>query len=168
LIDDERKAYCFIQRMSAPPCSATFPNIGAGSSSDSAFRGPMRDLSAISLAMQFDLSFVQRLHGSDRQHCPVPIPRRPILCPYLLLRFVSGTVFCGELRMTLIMAEDEVLSVAIAGVPKVAEFIARVPMEDRSRALDAAEKSYLETEHTLGYQDAKPNNGFQQLCRDCA
>jgi hypothetical protein len=115
----------------------------------------MRDLSAISLAMQFDLSFVQRLHGSDRQHCPVPIPRRQILCPYLLLRFVSGTVFCGELRMTLIMAEDEVLSVAIAGVPKVAEFIARVPMEDRSRALDAAEKSYLETAHTLGYQDAE-------------
>jgi hypothetical protein len=57
--------------------------------------------------------------------------------------------------MTLIMAEDEVLSVAIAGVPKVAEFIARVPMEDRSRALDAAEKSYLETAHTLGYQDAE-------------
>ena len=57
--------------------------------------------------------------------------------------------------MTLIMAEDEVLSTAIAGVPKVAEFIAAVPMEDRSRALDAAEKSYLKTAHTLGYQDAE-------------
>ena len=28
-------------------------------------------------------------------------------------------------------------------------------MEDRSRALDAAEKSYLKTAHTLGYQDAE-------------
>ena len=53
------------------------------------------------------------------------------------------------------MAEDEVLSTAIAGVPKVAEFIAAVPTEDRSRALDAAEKSYLKTAHTLGYQDAE-------------
>jgi hypothetical protein len=57
--------------------------------------------------------------------------------------------------MTLIMAEDEVLSVAIAGVPKVAEFIAKVPIEDRSRALDAAEKSYLETAHILGYQETE-------------
>jgi hypothetical protein len=30
-------------------------------------------------------NFVQRLHGSDRQHCLVPIRRRPILCRYLLL-----------------------------------------------------------------------------------
>jgi hypothetical protein len=57
--------------------------------------------------------------------------------------------------MTLIMAEDEILSAAIAGVPKVAEFIARVPTDYRSRALDAAEKSYLKTAHTLGYQDAE-------------
>ena len=42
--------------------------------------------------------------------------------------------------MTLITAEDEVLSAAIAGVPKVAELIAAVPAEDRSRALDAAGK----------------------------
>jgi hypothetical protein len=50
--------------------------------------------------------------------------------------------------MTLIMAEDEVLSAAIAGVPKVAT-------EDRSRALEAAEKSYLRTAFALGYQDAE-------------
>ena len=57
--------------------------------------------------------------------------------------------------MTLIMAEDEVLSVAIAGVPRVAEFIAGVPTEHRSRALDAAEKSYFQTAHALGYQAAE-------------
>ena len=56
--------------------------------------------------------------------------------------------------MTLTLDEDEVLSAAIAGVPRVAELIATVPAEDRSRALEAAEKSYLETAHTLGYQDA--------------
>ena len=57
--------------------------------------------------------------------------------------------------MTLIMAEDEVFSAAIAGVPKVAEFIAAVPTVDRSRAVEAAEKSYLRTAFTLGYQDAE-------------
>jgi hypothetical protein len=56
--------------------------------------------------------------------------------------------------MTLILEEDEVLSAAIAGVPRVAELIATVPAEDRSRALEAAEKSYLKTAQTLGYRDA--------------
>jgi hypothetical protein len=56
--------------------------------------------------------------------------------------------------MTLILEEDEVLSAAIAGVPRVAELIATVPAEGRSRALEAAEKSYLKTAQTLGYQDA--------------
>ena len=55
--------------------------------------------------------------------------------------------------MTLTLDEDEILSAAIAGVPRVAELIAMVPAEDRSRALQAAEKSYLETAHTLGYQE---------------
>jgi hypothetical protein len=54
--------------------------------------------------------------------------------------------------MTLTLDDDEMLSAAIAGVPKIAEFIAAVPAEERTRALEAAEKSYLETAHTLGYQ----------------
>jgi hypothetical protein len=56
--------------------------------------------------------------------------------------------------MTLTLDQDEALSAALAGVPKVAEFIATVPAEDRSRALEAAEKSYLETANALGYEDA--------------
>jgi hypothetical protein len=57
--------------------------------------------------------------------------------------------------MTLILDDDDgMLSAAIAGVPRIAEFIATVPAEERIRALEAAEKSYLETAHTLGYQDA--------------
>lgn len=56
--------------------------------------------------------------------------------------------------MTLVLDEDEVLSVAIAGVPRVAELIASVPAEERTRALEAAEKSYLETARNLGYQEA--------------
>jgi hypothetical protein len=56
--------------------------------------------------------------------------------------------------MASVVEEDEVLSEAIAGVPRVAELIATVPDEGRSRALEAAEKSYLQTAHTLGYQDA--------------
>jgi hypothetical protein len=54
--------------------------------------------------------------------------------------------------MTETLEEDEVFSAAIAGLPKVAELIATVPAEHRSRALEAAEKSYLETAHILGYQ----------------
>jgi hypothetical protein len=76
-----------------------------------------------------------------------------ILCPYLLLRLSWGIVVWSS-PMTLTLDEDEILSAAIAGVPRVAELIATVPAEDRSRALEAAEKSYLETAHTLGYQDA--------------
>ena len=56
--------------------------------------------------------------------------------------------------MTLTLDEDDLLSAAIAGVPRVAELIATVPVEERTRALEAAEKSYLETAHALGYQDA--------------
>jgi hypothetical protein len=54
--------------------------------------------------------------------------------------------------MTLTLDDDEMLSAAIAGVPRIAEFIATVPAEERTRALEAAEKSYLETAQTLGYQ----------------
>ena len=53
------------------------------------------------------------------------------------------------------LEEDEVLSAAIAGVPKIAELIATVPAEDQAQALEAAEKSYLQTARTLGYGDAE-------------
>ena len=49
---------------------------------------------------------------------------------------------------------DEALSAAIAGLPKIAELIAAVPAEDRARALEAAEKSYVQTALTLAYEDA--------------
>ena len=57
--------------------------------------------------------------------------------------------------MALMLDQDERFSAAIAGVPKVAELIATVPDEDRSRVFEAAEKSYFETAHELGYQDAE-------------
>jgi hypothetical protein len=76
-----------------------------------------------------------------------------MLCPYLLLGLRFGTIVRSS-PMTLILDDDEMLSAAIAGVPRIAEFIATVPAEERTRALEAAEKSYLETAHTLGYQDA--------------
>ena len=56
--------------------------------------------------------------------------------------------------MAIILQEDEVFSAAIAGIPRVAEFIATVPDEDRSRVLEAAEKSYIDTAHSLGYETA--------------
>jgi hypothetical protein len=56
--------------------------------------------------------------------------------------------------MTSNLEGDEILSAAIAGLPKVAQLIAAVPAEDRARALEAAEKSYVQTALTLGYDDA--------------
>jgi hypothetical protein len=56
--------------------------------------------------------------------------------------------------MTFNLEGDEALSAAIAGLPKIAELIAAVPAEDRARALEAAEKSYVQTARSLGYEDA--------------
>jgi hypothetical protein len=56
--------------------------------------------------------------------------------------------------MALTLEEDEVFSAAIAGIPRIVELIVTVPDEDRSRVLEAAEKSYINTAHSLGYQDA--------------
>jgi hypothetical protein len=49
--------------------------------------------------------------------------------------------------------KDEVFSLALAGLPKVSELIATFSAEDRQRALEAAEQSYLETARGLGYQE---------------
>jgi hypothetical protein len=55
--------------------------------------------------------------------------------------------------MALTLEENEIFSAAIAGIPRVAELIATVPDDDRSRVLEAAEKSYINTAHSLGYED---------------
>jgi hypothetical protein len=49
------------------------------------------------------------------------------------------------------LENDEVLSAAIEGLPKVVELITTVPEERRPRALAAAHQSYLQTAQTLGY-----------------
>ena len=64
--------------------------------------------------------------------------------------------------MTLTLDEDEILSAAIAGVPRVAELIATVSAENRSLALEAAEKSYLKTAHTLGTKMLTLKSGPRQ------
>jgi hypothetical protein len=46
--------------------------------------------------------------------------------------------------------EAEVLEAAVAGIPKIAQIIAFMPVEDRASALDAAERSYLQTARDLG------------------
>src|SRR5437588_10534336 len=75
-------------------------------------------------------------------------------CALICCCALVGSVVGRSSPMTITLDEDEVLSAAITGVWRVAELIATVPAENRSRALQAAEKSYLETAHTLGYQDA--------------
>ena len=69
--------------------------------------------------------------------------------------------------MTFNLEGDEALSAAIAGLPKIAEPIAAVPTEDRARALEAAEKSYVQTALSLGYDDADAQQWHPLLCCDC-
>jgi hypothetical protein len=63
--------------------------------------------------------------------------------------------------MTFNLDRDEALSAAIAGLPKIAELIAAVPAEDRARALEAAEKSYVQTALTLDTKMPMLVNGHQ-------
>ena len=46
--------------------------------------------------------------------------------------------------------EGKVLEAAVAGIPEIAHIIAFMPVEDRSRAFDTAERSYLRTAKNLG------------------
>lgn len=54
--------------------------------------------------------------------------------------------------MALELESDRVLAAVIAGLPKVAELISTIPGERRSRALEAAEQSYLRSARELGYE----------------
>ena len=46
--------------------------------------------------------------------------------------------------------EVKVLEAAVAGIPKIAQIIAFMPVENRATAFDAAERSYLQTAKDLG------------------
>jgi hypothetical protein len=56
--------------------------------------------------------------------------------------------------MISISEKEEILASAVAGIPRIAELLASFPAEDRTRALDAAKRSYLKTVHDLGYGEA--------------
>jgi hypothetical protein len=56
--------------------------------------------------------------------------------------------------MAIEWSRDEVFTSAVAGLPKVAELIATLSSDDRRKALEAVEKSYLETAQALGYEEA--------------
>ena len=45
---------------------------------------------------------------------------------------------------------DEVLEAATAANPQIAEAIAAIPVRQRERALNAAERRFLQTAHALG------------------
>jgi len=53
--------------------------------------------------------------------------------------------------MASIYEDEEILEAAIAGLPRVAEVVASISEEDRSRALDAVESTYWQTVRGLGY-----------------
>ncbi len=51
--------------------------------------------------------------------------------------------------------EEETLEAALAGIPRVAEAISAMPVEDMAKALEAAEHSYYQTALDLGYGEAQ-------------
>jgi hypothetical protein len=59
--------------------------------------------------------------------------------------------------------EHEIFDAAIAGIPRVAEMIAAVPPEQRSKALDAAQQSYQKTAKDLGCDDADAQQWASEL-----
>jgi hypothetical protein len=52
---------------------------------------------------------------------------------------------------------------AIAGIPRVAETIAAVPLGQRTRALDAAQQSYQKMAKDLGYDDTDAQQWASEL-----
>ena len=56
--------------------------------------------------------------------------------------------------MAVELSKDEAFSSAVAGLPKVAELLATFSSDDRKKALEAVEKSYVETARGLGYEEA--------------
>jgi hypothetical protein len=56
--------------------------------------------------------------------------------------------------MASISKKAKTMGAAVAGIPKVAQAIMAIPAEHRGRALDAAERSYLQTARDLGCAEA--------------
>ncbi len=55
--------------------------------------------------------------------------------------------------MTSNLEVEEILEAAVAGIPRVAQAIAKIPTEHRVKALEAAERSYRHTVQELGYEE---------------
>jgi len=55
--------------------------------------------------------------------------------------------------MTSSSEQEEILEAAVAGIPRVAQAIAEIPTEHRTKALGAAERSYRQTVQELGYEE---------------
>lgn len=57
--------------------------------------------------------------------------------------------------MTSSSESERILEMAAAGIPRVAQAIAAISVEDRIKALEAAERSYCQTALDIGYGEAQ-------------
>jgi len=85
-----------------------------------------------------------------------------------IVKLAKATCLVGArvmaLNFTILDAEhDKVFDAAIAGIPKVAEMIAAVPLDQRVRALDAAAQSYKRAATDLGYAEAEAEQWASDL-----
>ena len=70
-------------------------------------------------------------------------------------RSISGEALRAEAGLMVSSSEnEEILKGAVSGIARVALAIAAIPTEHRKQALQAAERSYLQTTIALGYGEA--------------
>ena len=50
---------------------------------------------------------------------------------------------------------ERILQMAVLGIPHVAQAIAEIPVKDRAKALQAAERSYCQTALDAGYRETQ-------------
>ena len=55
--------------------------------------------------------------------------------------------------MALSSEQEEALEAIVAGIPHIALVIAVIPIDERAKALDAAERSYLRTMRNFGFEE---------------
>ncbi len=73
------------------------------------------------------------------------------------------TLFSPEL----VLEKEAILRAVLFGIPKVAAQITLAPFEERSAALDDAERSYVQIARDIGYTQETARRRFRQSWIDC-
>ena len=67
--------------------------------------------------------------------------------------------------MAISLQDNEFLETAVAAIPKIVDFIAAMPSEDRAGALDMAERRFLRTAEEFGCAESASRNWTDAVMR---